>query len=400
MKHEFQSGIVILVSMFLTYAAWPQQTVIVAVPARAGAVEGITENSDAFMWRILTNITSTVGNDTGSKVAFETWATDNDTFTPNPHWPEVGEPMKLHKSVLETMKAVGAADAKMQMDLRANTIDVDCGVPVGAAVGGFPTSGSPPPCIAEQVERNRPLFDYIVTNKLYTQTGLETAYEKSMDIDMPLKSVAVKGDWVPLGALLQWIPQLKTIDNIRKQYHTTVAQGVEYALVSLHMASRQNKNWVWATFEHELNPGRCDYIGCFDSFGAQKPAVGANKVAFNTQYGVCQKTLRLESLMKKASLSPVWRHYCLKSSQVDFTAADGTPYVLGNSVIEGIVGNGTVAASSCISCHYYASFGPTGATTPRAKAILPFNPTGNPIPGVLAGSRQFSFMWGILLAPK
>jgi len=81
-------------------------------------------------------------------------------------------------------------------------------------------------------------------------------------------------------------------------------------------------------------------------------------------------------------------------------AADGTPYALGNSVIEGLVGNGTVAASSCIACHAYASFGPTGAPTKTATAILPFNPTGKPIQTVLNESRTFSFNWGVLLAPK
>jgi hypothetical protein len=103
--------------------------------------------------------------------------------------------------------------------------------------------------------------------------------------------------------------------------------------------------------------------------------------------------------MANANLSTVWENYCLKSTEVEYTAADGTPYVLGNSVIEGIVGNGTIAASSCIACHVYASFGPTGRPAASATAILPFNPTGNPIPGVLAGSLQFAFMWGVLQAP-
>jgi hypothetical protein len=31
--------------------------------------------------------------------------------------------------------------------------------------------------------------------------------------------------------------------------------------------------------------------------------------------------------------------------------------------------------------------------------MLPFNPTGNPVPGVLAGSLQFDFMWGVMMAP-
>ncbi len=43
---------------------------------------------------------------------------------------------------------------------------------------------------------------------------------------------------------------------------------------------------------------------------------------------------------------------------VEYSASDGTPFVLGNIVIEGITGNGTVVASSCIGCHVYASFGP------------------------------------------
>jgi hypothetical protein len=199
--------------------------------------------------------------------------------------------------------------------------------------------------------------------------------------------------------LLQWIPKLGSIKNIRKLYYTTTSGSVEYGLVALHVSSRQNPNWVWGTFEHQMNPGRCDYIGCFDTFGATIPAIYPNRTAPNTQYGACPKTEELKTLMAEANLSPVWENYCLKSTQVDYTAPDGTPYVLGNSVIEGITGNGTIAASSCIACHAYASFGPDGKTESTVKAMLPFNPTGEPIPGVLDGSLQFDFMWGVLLAP-
>ncbi|HEU4456889.1 MAG TPA: hypothetical protein VFR81_27725, partial [Longimicrobium sp.] len=64
-----------------------------------------------------------------------------------------------------------------------------------------------------------------------------------------------------------------------------------------------------------------------------------------------------------------------------------------------ITGNGTVAASSCIGCHVYASFGSNGKPTAAAQNMLPYNPTGAPIPAVLNGSQQFDFMWGVLLAP-
>ena len=108
----------------------------------------------------------------------------------------------------------------------------------------------------------------------------------------------------------------------------TAGGAVEYALVALHVSSRQNPNWVWGTFEHQMNPGRCDSIGCFDSFGAEIPAVLPNRTGENTQYGACRKTPPLKTLMKNAGLSPVWENYCLKSTQVDYTAADGTPYAL------------------------------------------------------------------------
>lgn len=215
---------------------------------------------------------------------------------------------------------------------------------------------------------------------------------------MPASSISVKGDWVPVQTLLQWIPEIGSLENLHKLYYTGTSGGVEYALVSLHVSSRQNPNWVWGTFEHQMTPGRCDDIGCFDTFGAMNPAVSPNKVAINTQYGPCTKTPALEALMKAANLPPVWENYCMKSTQVDYNAADGTPYVLGNAVIERIVGNGTVAASSCIACHVYASFGEKGKPTSAATAMLPYNPTGQPIPAVLDGSLQCDFMWGVLLA--
>jgi len=369
----------------------------VAVVARAGTVQGTTENSDAFIWRIFTEFVAPVSSSKPSPVVFETWASDRDTFSLNPHWPELGKPLDLHPSVLQLVKRLDLTLSEVHV--RTETIDEPCKPPDGAAAGAFPTSGTPTPCIAEQVARNRPQFDYIVNNKLNTRAGLAAAFAKSFKVDMPLKSIAIKGDWIPLLSLMQWIPGLGDLNNIRKLYYTVTVKNIEYALVAMHVSSRQNPNWVWGTFEHQLNPGRCDYIGCFDSFGAAVPDVAPNRKAFNTPYGPCLKTQRLKDLMIKAHLSPVWENYCLKSTQVDFTAKDGTPYALGNSVVEGIVGNGTVAASSCISCHAYASFGSNGQPTDAARRMLPFNPTGNIIPGVLNGSQQFHFMWGVLQAP-
>jgi hypothetical protein len=380
----------------LPTAAISQQSIAVAVPARAGAVEGTAENSDAFIWRLFTGFVAPVSKSSPSPVVFETWASDKDTFSSNPHWPAAGAPIQFQASALATIKSHGS---DLVQDLRPEVVDEECKAPKGAAVGGFPVEGLPSACIAEQVARNYAQFKYIVDNKLNTQAGLKVAYQKSFTVEMPPESIALKGDWIPLPVLGRWVPELGDLPAIRAQYYTTTVGPTEYALVSLHVSSRQNPNWVWGTFEHEKNPGRCDYIGCFDSFGAQTPVVLPNKTKVNSQYGSCLKSSPLIAMMASANVAPVWQHYCLKSTEVDYTAADGTPYALGNSVIEGIVGNGTVAASSCISCHAYASFGQDGKPSPSATAILPFNPTGNPIPGVLANSHTFAFMWGVLLAP-
>ena len=137
-------------------------------------------------------------------------------------------------------------------------IDVACNPPGNAAVGGFPTSGTPTPCIAEEVKRNRPQFDYIVNNNLNTQAGLAAAYAKIVQGRHADGAISVKGDWIPVQTMLQWIPSLGSIDNIQKLYYTNTSGSVEYALVSLHVSSRQNPNWVWGTFEHQMNPGRCE----------------------------------------------------------------------------------------------------------------------------------------------
>ncbi|BAW79861.1 hypothetical conserved protein [Candidatus Nitrosoglobus terrae] len=370
------------------YTTPDPSTVIVSVPARAGTVDGTTKNSDEFIWNLFTQFTAPVPKLSLPRVVFETWASDADVFSTSPLWPKPDAPRKFHGSLLASITTSFHS-----------SIDVPCATPGNAAVGGFPIEGTPTPCISEETKRNRPQFDYIINNNLNTKVGLTAAFKKDFKVTMPTSAISVKGDWIPVQTILQWIPELNSIKNIRKLYYTTISNSVEYGLVALHVSSRQTPNWVWGTFEHQMNPGRCDYIGCFDTFGSTVPTVYPNKVTPNTQYGTCLKTEQLKALMAKMNLSPVWENYCLKSTQVDYSAPDGTPYVLGNSVIEGITGNGTVAASSCIACHVYASFGPSGVPKSTVKAMLPFNPIGAPTPGVLDGSLQFDFMWGVLLAP-
>ena len=366
-----------------------------AVTTRAdpGAVRQEPGNSDAFIWRLFaTQVALPASPGQQRPVTFETWASDGDVFTTTPHFPSASEPHKFHGSVFAAAKPGSTTDP-------ATALSVPCSVPQNPFVDAFPTAGSPTPCIAEEVKRNRPQYDYIVNNGLNTQAGLASAYTRSFDVEMPAAAVAVKTDWVPVPTLMQWIPQLASQADVERLYLTTTSNSIEYALVSLHVVSKQNPAWVWATFEHSLTPGRCDFVGCFDTFGAVDRFQPPHDKAFAEPYPACRKTPVVEALMARNGLAPVWKNYCLKGTQVAFTSRNGTPSALGNSVTEGMEVNVTSAAASCMGCHAYASFGPKGTVTPGALTMLGYNPTGVPIPSPLAGARPFDFMWGVLLAP-
>jgi hypothetical protein len=150
---------------------------------------------------------------------------------------------------------------------------------------------------------------------------------------------------------------------------------------------------VWASFEHQDNPGRCDTMGCFDSFGAKKKAVEPVTTA-NTQYGKCVKTAAVEKLFKDAKLDGVWKNYCLKSSQIDEVSKSGVSLMLGDSFTERVAAAVPINQSSCMSCHASASVTSNGAPY---TTLLAESPMGNvTLPSTAVG---VDFIWGILLAP-
>src|SRR5262249_38580534 len=155
---------------------------------------------------------------------------------------------KLHASTLIRAKQLPIGASPSAVSPLAGPIDGKCEGPKGAAAGAFPLGGTPLPPIAQETKRKRAQNAYITRNNLNTKAGLAAAFAKSFKVEMPLDAIAVKGDWVPVTALLQWIPQLGNRANVERLYYTNTVDGVEYALVSLHASSRQNPNWVWGTF--------------------------------------------------------------------------------------------------------------------------------------------------------
>lgn len=349
----------------------------IVVPARAGKVDGYQGNSDRFIWQVLTSLAKPSGAPNSAE--FLTWATDEDIYTDNPAWPGTATGRKLT-----------ASRRQMQFHLTGQSLPA-CAKPENPWVAGFPVNG----CLSEVVYRNRIQFDYIVHEQLNTVGGVATFYADGKHVAMPPGSLAIKTDWIPVSDLLQWVPELGTPANVRQNYFTVVSNDVEYGLVAMHVASAQNPQWVWGTFEHKNNPGRCDLIGCFDSFGARKPVVLPNTARSNAQYGPCNKTPALTAMMRAAGLPGVWDNYCLKSTQVSYTNASGKPTVLTNTVTERLSVNGELIGS-CIGCHAYASFGANGAPTDAAMTMLAYNPIGRPIASVFDNAKAYDFMWGII----
>lgn len=282
---------------------------------------------DQTSWQLFVTVTAPAATAGNNDVLFETWAEDGNTFVSNPTWPTTRTPLRLVPPALLN---------PVPGELRPRVVP-----------GG-----------GEEVRRNKTTFDFIVQNHLYTRVGLRQAFATGKPIVFPIDSIEVKGEWVPAD-----------VSHPASLYHVnTASDGKQYALVSMHIISKQVPNWTWATFEHQDNAGRCDYIGCNDSFGAADPHVAPEPASqFGKVYPPCQKTPALLSMFQKGNLDKVWQNYCLKGSQVDFTTPTGVPTLLGNTVSE----SGFVNTSSCMTCHARAAFDANGQPTPNNGFLDP-----------------------------
>jgi hypothetical protein len=287
---------------------------------------------DLFAWTRFIEVNGPAPNAKG-KVLWETWATDPDTFpaapnptlckTPNPPpgtcpvWPAVEAP----HTILPAAKRAG-----------------DSSTPLATATSS-PVKGVPPDLGAiagETIRRNRVAFDYIVNHALWYQEGLKQRFNENFTIKFPVASIEVKLNWLPMSDVSDPSRYFTVLDD--KQ----VRQG----LVAMHISTKDLPNWYWATFEHVDNPGRCDFIGCRDSFGAN-PAFRPPRSELKVAYPAETLTPALLALMEAANLDPVFQNYRLKGSQTAFTDSRGEPTLVGNSVTE----YGFVPTASCITCH-------------------------------------------------
>lgn len=368
------------------------------LPARASqavaASGGMLANgvhSDRMAWQHFAAIVAPAAQ---GRVEFETWASDEDIYTDTPAWP--GETAlakrRLRKSVLQSVLAPHGGEPAAD--------DGDCGAVADPAAGNFPVQAAQAgqaPCFAEEVRRNRPTYRYIVQNQLNTQAGLAAAYQKAQGgwrVALPEDSVQVKADWVPVDTLVAWLGRNGVRLNaaqVRSGFYTTLADGRRYALVAMHLSSKDAPNWVWASFEHRLNPGRCDTTGCSDSYGAARRRIAPLGGAQNRQYGGCARTAALKKLFEIKRAAAEWDNYCLKASEIAFVARDGAPLMHGNSFTERVAAGIPLKRSSCISCHASAGFGRDGRAYTKQLTAFPIGTVKLP-----ADIVANDFIWGIL----
>jgi hypothetical protein len=354
-----------------------------------------------------------VGPAPGDGTLFETWASDTDTFTPGGKFPGTRDMLDLRPAILPEVDRAIRAPGGPHARLLAQAPGTTGAAPNAAApaAGAYPPAPSTEPgaadALVEEVRRNQPAFDFITGNHLNSRSGLIAAFKANMDVSFPTDSLEVKTNWLPVSVLPTYYPNAKQTD-----FYVVNVAGKPYALIAMHVISKQVPNWTWATFEHQLNPGRCDIIGCNDLYGAADQHVPAADNQGQNQgsvYPPCAKSAALQAALSAAGVAPVFGNYCLKGSQADFTDNTGLAVRLGNSVTE----YNFVWQASCMTCHGVANFDANGKSTTvfgflngkgQLGAIDPVNywnsgaltpPVYQGMPGLVRAAVSADFVWSI-----
>jgi hypothetical protein len=324
---------------------------------------------------------------------FETWPSDADTFAigakPIGNAPRTADGIDQRPPVLPSAGSRGdlpsgpvPSGAHLALGAGGSGKSPGAQTPASAAQPALPNPTPPglaaqgcdatyepqyyePACDAnmvEEVRRNPSSYNYIVTNKLNSRSGLIKAYNSNFFVNFPTDSIEIKMNWLPVAELPSYYPGIP-LSQFYIATDMVAGQTQQYALVAMHVISKLVPNWTWATFEHQGNRGRCDFIGCKDLFGATDnyvpPANAEDGSGQGTVYADCRKTTALLAAFRAARVAPVFNNYCLKGSQTDFTDNNGLAVRLGNSITE----SSFVPQASCMTCHGNANINSQGRAT-------------------------------------
>jgi hypothetical protein len=254
------------------------------------------------------------------------------------------------------------------------------------------------------INMNQPMFEYILTNTLYSKAGQG---QFSGPIDFPVGAVT-SGTTGTIGAIMiksSW--RILTNKDDRGQFHaidaliyTAPSENPKIAescvkqtigMVGLHIGHKTatDPQWLWSTFEHvrnvptvtEITAGKA--TGSYNFYNAAcsaqacplneppprpwDPNVQPFPGGFTSQVArvlpLQQDAIDLNTSFQGILKGTVWANYMLISTQWPTNATSKTdptgapaPTYLGNSTLESYI-QGTVPGSSsnCIACHNNAT---------------------------------------------
>jgi hypothetical protein len=243
-----------------------------------------------------------------------------------------------------------------------------------------PPANQPNLIICEEVRLNGATSDYIAGTNLWNRGGQAAAATNGANIQFSPPSVEIKSDWILLSSIGLNCDNLPA--GFTQTIHVEIIHGHCFGLAGMHLISKLQNQWIWATFEPQntiTNPSRCQVLGCTDYFGSNPPMThGANT----------QLTPQLAALMVAANLAPEWFNYRLDAVQTGFL----TPTLLGNSIIEGENAGVPLTQSSCITCHSVSSVKSDGTD---GITLLNSNPVGLPVPLPSNAWIRRDFVWSL-----
>jgi len=298
---------------------------------------------DMFAWQKFAEVVAPAQGH-NDLVFFQTWSSDPDTFQCPPADAATckADPTATGCPVWPELPTKSAASVATQRSARTTP-----------ALATLAAHRQPDSCLTnpnhaqEIVYRDKATFDYIVENGLWYVEGVEQAFQNGLVYNFPVGAIEVKTNWYLLTE-----KQAKSGRYFTKSSPIT-KDGIEveqvFGLVAMHLSTKDLPNWFWSTFEHIDNPGRCDFIGCHDSFGVVPGDQPARNAPLCQPYPPGTLTPALQKILAK--VNPIFQNYRLKGAMVDFTTPTGSPVLLGNSVTEA----GFVPTASCMTCHSRAA---------------------------------------------
>jgi hypothetical protein len=339
--------------------------------ASVGADRNVAMNNpDKVAWQLFMEINRPASNtergvpDPGKKlgddgdVVWETWKSNStEVFLPDgskpPPWDESSQPGSPGKpKVFEGSKG----------DI-INALKANPSAPGSEILHGITPSFEPSNPLGDESRMNRAAFEFVVMNDLYNIEGQEELFKKlaanpNSTLQFPIDAKEIKARWRILSAD-------EVAKGADKQYHTHKEGSKVYALMALHIITKDTPTWLWINFRHkETTPEIPDH----DTYGMPYAVKGTK-----------------------------WENYRLSGAQVAFVDSTGNPTILSDPTIEK-----GFEHSSCITCHSFATINDKGRRLPPDDTLL-----GAPTPSLFSGKNgisttlkfaQLDFVWSLFRA--